>query len=95
MDRQMLASVRRDLIEAFNTHRQKELAAQIAELRELASQVHDHRERQRALVRAAVARDEVEGFAARLAGAGFSDIGLGEQRREEALLAHVLEGTAR
>jgi len=94
IDRQMLASVRRDLIEAFNTHRQKDLASQISEFRELASQVQDHRERQRALVRAAVARDEVEGFAARLAEAGFTDVGLGEQRREGALLAHVLEGTA-
>ncbi|QIK95334.1 class I SAM-dependent methyltransferase [Sphingomonas sp. HDW15A] len=94
MDRQMLASVRRDLIEAFNTHRQKTLPDQIAGFRELASQVQDHRERQRALVRAAVARDEVEGLAARLAEAGFTDVGLGEQRREEALLAHVLEATA-
>lgn len=94
MDRQMLASVRSDLIEAFNTHRQKDLAEQIAGFQELASQVQDHRERQRALVRAAVARDEVEGFAARLAEAGFTDVGLSEQRREEALLAHVLEATA-
>lgn len=94
MDRHMLASVRRDLIEAFNTHRQKKLADQIAEFRELASQVQDHRERQRALVQAAVAREDVEGFAARLAKAGFRDVGLGEQRRESALLAHVLEGIA-
>jgi len=94
MDRQMLASVRRDLIEAFNTHRQKELAAQIAELRELASQVHDHRERQRALVSAAVSREGAADLAAILVNAGFTDVWVGEQRREEALLAHVLEGTA-
>ena len=94
MDRQMLASVRHDLIEAFNTHRQNDLADQIAGFQELASQVQDHRERQRALVRAAVARDEVEGFAACLAEAGFTDVGLDEQRREGALFAHVLEATA-
>jgi hypothetical protein len=94
MDRHMLASVRRDLIDAFNTHRQRELKDQIAEIRELASQVQDHRERQRALVNAAVTRKQAEEFAAELAKRSFADVSVSEQRRDGELLAHVLEGTA-
>lgn len=94
MDRQMLASVRRDLIDAFNTHRDKKLDDQIAGFRELASQVQDHRERQRALVAAAVAREQAQAFAATLTKGGFKNVEVGEQRRDDNLLAHVLEGTA-
>ena len=94
MDRQMLASVRRDLIEAFNTHRSKRLEDQLVEMQALESQVRDHRERQRALARSAVSRAQVESFAATLANAGFANARVGEQRREEALLAHTIEATA-
>lgn len=91
MDRLMLASIRRDLIEAFNDHKNRRLDDMLAGFARLEGEVRDHRARQRALVRAALSRDKVEAFAARLAEDGLTNISVGEQRRGDELLAHVLE----
>lgn len=95
MDRPMLASVRGNLIDAFNSHRSRSLDEHLVHLEDLAIQVRDHRDRQRALLSAAVSIDQVSEYCARLESGGFSQVSISEQRRGEELLAHVIEARRR
>jgi SAM-dependent methyltransferase len=91
MDRPMLASVRGNLIDAFNSYRRRPLSDQLASLEELATQVRDHRDRQRALLGASVSLGQVDDFCSQLKGGGFAHISTLEQRRDDELLGHVIE----
>ena len=92
MDRLMLMSVRREVVETFNTHRSKRLQDQLAQLDALAGQVRDHRARQLALVKASVSKGRLKRLAAELGKLGFEEISTSEQRREGSHVAHVIEG---
>jgi len=56
-------------------------------------EIEAHRERERALLAAALTREQLQALADRLASLGLADVTLGEQRDGEALLGHVIEAS--
>lgn len=90
-DADMLASVHRSLTDLFQqrqSHADEVLQARIADL---GAEVEAHRERERALLAAALSRDELAELAEQLDELGLIGLTVGEQRDGDQLIGHVIE----
>jgi len=90
-DAAMLTSVHQSLTELFQQRQalpESEIPARILALH---TEIEAHRERERALLGAALSTDEMTDVADRLGDLGLSRITLGEQRDGEDLIGHVIE----
>ena len=90
-DSAMLVSVHHSLTDLFQQRQSlsdNEVNARIQGLRD---EVDAHRERQRALLGAALSAEEMQELAEQLGDAGLRKIALGEQRDGGDLIAHVIE----
>jgi ubiquinone/menaquinone biosynthesis C-methylase UbiE len=91
-DADMLVSVHRSLTDLFQqrqSHADEMLQARITDL---CAEVEAHRERERALLAAALSRDELTELVDQLADFGLSAIKLSEQRDGGELIGHIIEG---
>lgn len=84
----MLANVHHTLCETCD-HRPRELAKTAAHLRD---EIAAHCGRQRALITAALTRDQLEAIGTALESLGLTDVTLGEQRDGSDLIGHIVEG---
>jgi len=90
----MLVSVHRSLTELFQQRQglpDAEIDARISALRD---EIEAHRERERALLGAALSAEEMGELAEQLGDAGLRQIALGEQRDGKDLIAHVIEAVS-
>jgi SAM-dependent methyltransferase len=88
-DAAMLASVHSTLTDLFQ---QRQSIPDISKpIDSLATEIEAHRERERALLGAALSRDEMNDLADRLRDLGVSSISFGEQRDGADLIGHVIE----
>jgi SAM-dependent methyltransferase len=90
-DVDMLTAVHRTLTDLFKerlAHDDAILQAKIADLR---AEVEAHRERERALIAAALSGEQIEKLAALLADLGLTTIKRGEQRDGGDLIGHIIE----
>ena len=90
-DVDMLSSVHRSLTELFQqrqTHDEATLLAKVADLR---TEVEAHRERERALLAAALFAEQIGALTERLEGLGLTEITRGEQRNGDDLIGHIIE----
>ena len=90
-DADMLASVHRSLTDFFQQRQSHDEAALQARLGDLRTEVEAHRERERALLAAALDAEQMVALAARLASLGLVEITPGEQRDGADLIGHVIE----
>lgn len=90
-DADMLASVHRTLTDLFEDRHSHDDAAIEAKLGDLRTAVEAHRERERALLAAALTAAQMAELSERLASLGMTDVIVGEQRNGDALLGHVIE----
>ncbi|MCL6684624.1 class I SAM-dependent methyltransferase [Sphingomonas alba] len=93
-DADMLASVHRSLTDLFQqrkSHSESEIGSKVDALR---LEVEAHRERERALLGAALSADEMGEMAERLDALGLRQIKQGEQRNGDALIGHVIEAVS-
>ena len=87
----MLTSVHATLTDLFGarqSHDEAELQVKIGDLR---GEIEAHRERERALLAAALSAEQIASLAEQLALLGLTDLALGEQRNGGDLIAHVIE----
>ena len=87
----MLTSVHATLTDLFGarqSHDEAELQVKIGDLR---GEIEAHRERERALLAAALSAEQIASLAEQLALLGLKDLALGEQRNGGDLIAHVIE----
>jgi SAM-dependent methyltransferase len=89
-DTAMLTSVHRSLTDLFQDRASHDEAALQSRVADLRTEVADHRERQRALIAAALSADQVQALADRLAKLGMTGITQSEQRDGDDLIGHVL-----
>ena len=90
-DAAMLSSVHGSLTALFQqrlSHGEPTLAAKLTDLR---AEIEAHRERQRALLAAALSAEQMAALAERLKSLGLSDVALGDQRDGSNLIGHVVE----
>jgi SAM-dependent methyltransferase len=90
-DPDMLASVHRSLTDLFQQRQSHDEAALQSRIADLATEVADHRERQRALVAAALSADQVQALAERLSQLGMTGIARSKQRDGDDLIGYVIE----
>lgn len=90
-DADMLASVHRSLTELFEQRQAIDEAALATRLDDLRCEVEAHRERQRALLAAALSGEQMAALVDRLEDFGLADVTLGEQRNGADLIGHVIE----
>ena len=93
-DAPMLVSVHRSLTELFQQRQglpDTEIGTRIGALRD---EIEAHRERERALLGAALSAEEMGELAEQLGDAGLRQIALGEQRDGKDLIAHVIEAVS-
>jgi SAM-dependent methyltransferase len=92
-DSAMLASVHGTLTELFQQRQSHGDAAISSKLDDLQSEIEAHRERERALLAAALTREQLKAMTGCLASLGLTAVALSEQRDGEALLGHVIEAS--
>ena len=92
-DAAMLVSVHGSLTDLFEQRRSLDKAAVDARLAELRAEVEAHRERERALLAAALSSEQVAALADRLASLGLVENRISEQRNGSSLIGHILEAT--
>jgi SAM-dependent methyltransferase len=93
-DADMLVSVHRTLTDLFQqrqSHSESEIGSKIAALR---LEVEAHRERERALLGAALSADEMGEMAERLYALGLRQVRQSEQRNGSALIGHIIEAAS-
>lgn len=91
-DTAMLTSVHATLTDLFQQRQAHDADALQLKIADLATEVADHRERQRALLAAALSADQMQVLADRLAKLGLVGIVRSEQRNGDDLIGHVIEG---
>jgi SAM-dependent methyltransferase len=94
-DAAMLTAVHRSLTELFQQRLAHDEAALQAKIDQQKAEVEAHRERQRALLAAALSAEQMAALSDRLGSLGLIDISLGEQRDGGDLIGHVIEGEKR
>lgn len=87
----MLTAVHASLTDLFQERQAQDEAALQARIEDLRTEIADHRERQRALIAAALSAEQMTALADRLAELGLTDITRGEQRAGGDLLGYVIE----
>ena len=90
-DAAMLTSVHRALTDLFRDRQAHDQAALQSRLADLQTEVEAHRERERALLAAALSKAQMDAVAERLASLGLVDVRLSEQRDGDELIGHVIE----
>lgn len=93
-DAAMLVSVHQSLTDLFQQRQSLGEAEVDARLRGLRDEIDAHRERERALLGAALSADEMQELAEQLGDAGLRKIAIGEQRDGADLIAHVIEAVS-
>ncbi len=88
----MLSAVHRSLTELFKQRQEHDDAALQARIDEQRTEVEAHRERQRALLGAAMSADQMAALAEKLASLSLIDVAIGEQRHGGGLIGHVITG---
>jgi hypothetical protein len=91
----MLTAVHRSLTDLFQQRQAHDDAALHAKIADLRIEVDAHRERERALLAAALSADQIGGLAERLEALGLTAIHRSEQRDDGALIGHLIEGEKR
>lgn len=86
----MLSAVHRTLTDLFQDRQAHDEATLQAKIDDLRTEITDHRERQRALLAAALSAEQLGALAKRLAALGLSDITRGEQRDDGDLIGHII-----
>ena len=94
-DADMLAAVHRSLTDLFQQRQSHDEAALKAKVEQQRTEVEAHRERQRALLGAALSADQMAALAERLKSLNLVDITRTEQRNGGDLIGHVIEGMKR
>jgi len=92
-DAAMLASVHGSLTDLFERRQSLDEAAVDTRLAELRAEVEAHRERECALLAAALSGEQVAALADRLASLGLVENRISEQRNGSSLIGHILEAT--
>ena len=92
-DAAMLAAVHGSLTGLFQQRQGQEEAALQAKIDGLRVEVEAHRERQRALLAAALSADQMTALGKQLEGLGLTGVALGEQRNGAALIGHLVEAS--
>ena len=87
----MLSAVHTTLTDLFRERQSQDEAALQAKVGELRAEIEAHRDRERALLAAALSSEEVADLAQQLAGLGLTDIVRGEQRNDGDLIGYVIE----
>jgi SAM-dependent methyltransferase len=90
-DQAMLVSVHQLLTSLFEQRQGQSLQALFMQLNALREEIDAHRERQRALLAAALSARQMVALAKRLGSLGMTDVKLGEQRDGVRLIGHVIE----
>lgn len=90
-DAAMLTAVHASLTELFQQRLGQDEAALQASVAELRTEIQAHRQRQRALLAAALSAEQIAALAERLTCLGLADIAIGEQRDGSDLIGHVIE----
>ena len=90
-DAAMLTAVHRSLTDLFQQRQAHDDAILQANIADLGTEVEAHRERERALLAAALSSDQVGALAARLAELGLAAIRRDEQRDGDDLIGHIIE----
>ena len=94
-DPAMLTSVHRALTDLFQERQSHDDATLQSKLADLQTEVEAHRERERALLAAALTADQVAALAERLTKLGLADVTQSEQRDAGDLIGHVIEARRR
>jgi len=89
-DAAMLAAVHRSLTDLFQQRQGQGEADLLAKVEELRAEVEAHRERQRALLAAAMSAAQMTALGKRLESLGLTGVTHGEQRNGEALIGHLI-----
>jgi SAM-dependent methyltransferase len=90
-DVDMLTAVHRSLTDLFQERQAHDEAALQSRIDDLRTEVEAHRERERALLAAALSAEQMAALADRLSSLGLTDISRGEQRDSGDLIGHVIE----
>lgn len=90
-DADMLASVHRTLTDLFQNRLSHEESALQLKILELRTEIEAHRERQQALLEAALPAERMAELADRLRNLGLADVTVGGQRNGAVLVGHVVE----
>ena len=90
-DDAMLIAVHRSLTDLFQQRLAQDEADLQTKVADLRNEVEAHRERQRALLAAALSGEQMAALADRLARLGMTDVARSEQRDGDDLLGHVIE----
>ena len=90
-DAAMLSSVHATLTDLFRDRQSHDEPALLAKVGDLRAEIEAHRERERALLAAALSAEQLTALAERLAELGLTEIRRGEQRNSGALIGHVIE----
>ena len=90
-DADMLASVHRSLTDLFQQRQSQDEAALEGQIQALKAEVEAHRERERALLAAALSGEQMAALTQPLNDLGLADVTLGEQRDGDRLVGHVIE----
>lgn len=91
-DQAMLTSVHQTLVAMFEQRQDIGFEVLLRQLDALRDEIAAHRERQRALLAAALSAKQVAALGRRLEKLGLAEVSQGEQRDGEALVGHVIEG---
>ena len=91
-DQAMLGSVHQALVALFEQRQGQNLQGLFIQLDALREEIAAHRERQRALLAAALTGKQMAALARKLEGLGLTGVTLGEQRDGDRLIGHVIEG---
>jgi SAM-dependent methyltransferase len=94
-DVDMLSSVHRSLTEMFQQRQAHDEAALLAKVDDLRTEVEAHRERERALLAAALSAAQVGALAKRLESLGLIEVTRGEQSDGDNVIGYVIEGEKR
>jgi SAM-dependent methyltransferase len=90
-DAAMLTSVHGSLTTLFQQRSSHDDAALVAKVTDLRAEVEAHRQRQRALLAAALSTEQIAALAERLTSLGLTRVTIGEQRDGGDFIGHVIE----
>ena len=90
-DAAMLTSVHGSLTTLFQQRSSHDEVALVAKVTDLRAEVEAHRQRQRALLAAALSTEQIAALAERLTSLGLTQVTIGEQRDGGDFIGHVIE----
>jgi SAM-dependent methyltransferase len=94
-DAAMLAAVHASLTKLFEQRLELDQVALRARVGDLRAEIEAHRQRQRALLTAALSAEQIAALAERLASLGLTEVVIGEQRDGGDLIGHVIAAARR